>query len=102
MSNFLNFKADRESSYMERRKGKGYEREKKIVTILKEFWNLYPCIWQKNIFFSKKENSYHHIWYLKHYYSVYKQVYSIIIKEICVSSFPDLKIKLLAISLFLC
>ena len=37
MSHFLNFKADRESSYMERRKGKGYEREKKIVTILKEF-----------------------------------------------------------------
>lgn len=35
MSHFLNFEADRESSYMERRKGKGYEREEKIVTILK-------------------------------------------------------------------
>lgn len=55
MSHFLNFKADRESSYMEGRKGKGYEREKKIVTILKECWKLYPCIWQKSTFLPKKK-----------------------------------------------
>ena len=63
MSHFLNFKADRESSYMERRKGRGYDKEKKIVTIynFKSMLKVISLHMTEKHIFSKKENSYHHI-----------------------------------------